>query len=166
MILFIVVLIEVIAIDYVFSLVDIPIYYYLIAFVVGCVFWRTVNWDIGLLFGYLFLVLATTILVRQSSPGPHFKPEPFWSWRAWDTQRGQIIANVIMFIPIGFLAGYRGGWKSLVVAIVISCLIEVLQLVTGRGLCEFDDVFHNCIGAVVGVVGSMLVRKKIIRSKR
>lgn len=39
--------------------------------------------------------------------------------------------------------------------------IEILQLVTSRGLCEFDDVFHNMIGAIIGVVIVMVVGKKL-----
>ena len=37
--------------------------------------------------------------------------------------------------------------------------IEILQLVSRRGLCEIDDVVHNMIGAVIGVGIVMLIRK-------
>ena len=39
--------------------------------------------------------------------------------------------------------------------------IEILQLVTSRGLCEFDDVFHNMIGAVIGV-GIVMIGRKLL----
>lgn len=35
----------------------------------------------------------------------------------------------------------------------------MLQLITARGLCEFDDVIHNTIGAIVGV-GLVMIWKK------
>jgi glycopeptide antibiotics resistance protein len=55
-----------------------------------------------------------------------------------------------MFLPVGILAGHLWKWKGLWVAAGLSIVIEHLQLVTSRGLCEFDDVIHNMIGAVIG----------------
>ena len=109
-----------------------------------------------MLIGYAFLILAETVLIRKPFSGQHFNPELFWSWRAWNVQRGQIIANVIMFIPVGVLTGTLWKWRGLWVAAGLSIAIELLQLITARGLCEFDDVFHNMIGAVVGVGVVML----------
>jgi glycopeptide antibiotics resistance protein len=34
----------------------------------------------------------------------------------------------------------------------LSVCIELTQLVTARGLCEFDDVFNNTLGAWLGYV--------------
>lgn len=36
------------------------------------------------------------------------------------------------------------------IALCFSVGIEIMQFVTGRGLMEFDDVFNNTVGAVVG----------------
>ena len=66
-------------------------------------------------------------------------------------QKEQILTNVIMFVPVGVLAGRIWRWKGLWVAAGLSVGIEILQLVTSRGLCEFDDVFHNMVGAIIGV---------------
>lgn len=43
----------------------------------------------------------------------------------------------------------------------MSLLIEVLQLVSVRGLCELDDVMHNYLGAVVGIGLVVLIRKRM-----
>lgn len=109
--------------------------------------------------GYAFLVLAETILTRKPFIGSHFQPELFWSWRAWDKQSGQVIANVIMFIPVGVIAGWLWRWKGLWIAAGLSLLIEILQLITSRGLMEFDDVMHNCLGAAVGMMIVMMMKK-------
>lgn len=45
-------------------------------------------------------------------------------------------------------------------------VIEILQLVTSRGLMEFDDVIHNCIGTVFGFGVMMIVRRLIQRRER
>jgi glycopeptide antibiotics resistance protein len=121
--------------------------------------------SLGLLIGYAFLILAETVLIRKPFSGQHFNPELFWSWRQWKIQRNQILTNVIMFLPVGVLAGSIWRWKGLGVAAGLSAAIEILQLVTSRGLCEFDDVFHNMIGAVIGVGIVMLMRTAIDRSK-
>lgn len=34
---------------------------------------------------------------------------------------------------------------------------------SGRGLCEFDDVIHNGLGAALGIVIIVLVAKKCLR---
>ena len=63
-----------------------------------------------------------------------------------------------MFIPIGVLTGLIWKWKGLLVAVGLSFVIEILQLITCRGLCEFDDVIHNTLGAIIGVGLVMLIR--------
>ena len=115
--------------------------------------------SVGLLIGYTFLILAETVLIRKPFSGQHFNPELFWSWRAWDLQRNQILTNVVMFLPIGVIAGRIWRWRGLWVAAGLSVVIEVLQLITARGLCEFDDVMHNMIGAAIGVGIVMLCAK-------
>ena len=102
------------------------------------------------LVGFAFHILAETVLIRKSFSGQHFDPEFFRSWRQCKIQRNQILTNVIMFAPIGVLTGHLWKWRGLLFAAGLSIVIELLQLITVRGLCEFDDVFHNMIGAAIG----------------
>lgn len=46
----------------------------------------------------------------------------------------------------------------------LSCVVELLQLVTSRGSCEFDDVIHNAVGTAVGV-GIILLGRKLFRGE-
>lgn len=76
----------------------------------------------------------------------------------------QIQANILMFVPIGFLLmeiGKRIKRKAVRVLYMImstlagflfSVLIEYMQYRLHRGLCEVDDVIHNTIGTIVGIV--------------
>ena len=111
----------------------------------------TKKWAVGLLLGYCFFVLAVTILIRTPFEGLHFQPELFWSYKVWNVQREQIIANVIMFIPVGVLGGLIWRWKAVAFAAVFSVIIEVVQLVSRRGLFEFDDIIHNTLSAAIGL---------------
>ena len=76
-------------------------------------------------------------------------------------QQNQILANVIMFLPVGVLAGRIWRWRGLWVAAGLSAAIEILQLITARGLCEFDDVIHNMVGAAIGV-GIVMIGRKLL----
>lgn len=114
-----------------------------------------------MLIGYTFLILAETVLIRKPFSGQHFNPELFWSWRQFSVQRNQILTNVIMFVPVGVLASCRWKWKGILAAAGLSVGIEILQLITARGLCEFDDVFHNMIGALIGV-GVVMIGRKLL----
>jgi glycopeptide antibiotics resistance protein len=87
--------------------------------------------------------------IRESGAEPKCELQIFWSYRVWEAQKEQIIANVIMFLPIGLTAGAVFGWKSILLGFGLSAVIESLQLVTYRGLFEFDDI-HNTLGAAIG----------------
>ena len=70
-----------------------------------------------------------------------------------------------MFLPVGVLAGRIWSWKGLWIAAGLSVGIEILQLVTARGLCEFDDVIHNMIGAVIGI-GVVMIGKVALKHQK
>ena len=64
----------------------------------------------------------------------------------------QVMANVIMFMPIGFLISHyiRKSWLSVSIAAVFSASLEFLQFVLRKGLCETDDIISNTFGALIG----------------
>lgn len=135
------------------------------AAVVGVVVWRL--WGkltLSIHAVYAFLIFAATVLNRQPFTGEHFQPIPFWSWKEWKIQKNQILRNVIVFVPIGCLSGWLWKWKGLLFSIVLSLSIELLQLISKRGLCELDDVLHNCIGTTVGIGIVMLMREVMKRT--
>lgn len=151
-------------IDYVLDLLNIPVWWYLIAFIISAFCWKIWKWDIGILAGYIFLMLCITALARGPSTDIHFQPKLFWSWKEWDSQGSQILANMAMFLPVGLLLGQRLSWKSVPIAVGLSFIIEILQRVTGRGLMEYDDVIHNTIGTLIGI-GIISLIKTMIRKQ-
>lgn len=144
--------------------------YYLIALVLFLLLFKT--WkkvSISLLITYCFLIFATTVLARTSQDNVSYNLTPFrlFEINEWWTNHDlmlQIKANILMFVPIGFLlmlAGrvFKGKLVRALFAIVsiiasfsFSVLIEYMQYRFHRGLCEADDVIHNTIGAVIGVL--------------
>lgn len=121
----------------------------------------TKKWAIGLLIGYFLIILGETVLFRTPFDGQHFQPQLFWSHKVWDVQKKQIIANVLMFIPLGLLAGSRWKWKGILLGIGLSMTVELLQLISRRGLFEFDDVLHNTMGTFIGVSIYILVETAV-----
>ena len=100
----------------------------------------TKKWTAGVLIGYVLIILGETVLFRKPFGGQHFQPQLFWSYEVWDVQKKQIIANVLLFIPLGFLVGSLWKWKGGVIGVGFSVAIELLQLISNRGLFEFDDI--------------------------
>ena len=112
---------------------------------------------------YIFAVLWLTLLDRQWGKR-QAELMPFWEVQNLmenisikylrDFWLVQIFGNIAMFIPLGVLLPYLCGitkFKSVfLMSLAFSAGIEITQYITGRGLCEFDDVFNNTLGAFVG----------------
>jgi glycopeptide antibiotics resistance protein len=78
----------------------------------------------------------------------------------------QHILNVLMFIPIGFflcatIYGIRF-MHVIEIGCLLSVMIEILQLITRRGVCNIDDVIHNTIGCAIGY-GIYIFCSKIVK---
>ena len=68
--------------------------------------------------------------------------------------------NVILFIPVGILMKMRYSVKySLVISGGVSLFIEVMQLITHKGLFEISDLIFNMIGGGIGIVCIVLTQK-------
>ena len=111
-----------------------------------------------LLLIYIIFTLIFTIVIRGIDVNEP-KYELFWSYREWISGNNrigrQIIGNILMFCPIGYLlAGIIHGRKSIIITALLglslSCIIEVIQLITMRGMFELDDIFNNTVGTVMG----------------
>ena len=119
-----------------------------------------------LLVVYLGIVFASTVFTRNSDGIWHYELMPFWSWREVilgnTYMMTEIILNVILFLPIGILLPvlfhrmFR--WRQgLLIGIFLSAVIEITQLVSCRGLFEWDDMLHNGTGCMLGCLLTNLV---------
>ena len=119
------------------------------------------KWTVGLLIIYVIIILCVTVLFREPFNGQHFQPQLFWSYEVWEIQKEQIIENVLLFIPLGLIAGSLFKWKGILAGTGISLLVELLQLISARGLFEFDDIVHNTFGTFIGISIYMICVKLI-----
>lgn len=91
-----------------------------------------------------FIILYITIISREPYNERIFKP------LLWELRRhmwGDIIKNIALFIPFGFIIGR---WKGAAIGFFFSCGVETTQYFTRLGFCELDDVLNNTIGALIG----------------
>ena len=113
-----------------------------------------------LLLPYSAVVLRLTLIGRPVEERRHaFRP--FYEIRGLLTSAypefyaNQIAGNLAMLLPLGILlpcafAPMRRFYRTAAAALLVSLSIETAQYLTGRGLCETDDVLHNTVGACVG----------------
>ena len=107
---------------------------------------------------YLSLLFASTVFHRSYAENRGHNFNLFWSYSAivegQEEYMAENLLNVFAFIPIGFCLGMilrtAKWWKVLGIGILISASIELLQYFLKRGFAEFDDVFHNVLGCLIG----------------
>ncbi len=113
-------------------------------------------------FPYILTVLSLTLLDRIPFPNYRYNLTILWSYENfnyafWPNGR-QVVCNIIMLLPFGFMLPFmledtkykKIGYYTPILAIIFSSLIEITQLITKRGFFEFDDIFHNSMGALLG----------------
>lgn len=104
---------------------------------------------------YIYFIFTQTVLGRS------VQIEPIFKGLFWEIQNGMwsdILLNILLFIPLGFLIG---GWKGILCGFILSCGIELTQYFCRLGYCELDDVLNNTIGSAIGVGLNVVIRKSI-----
>lgn len=109
---------------------------------------------------YLVVVLGATMFSRGSWYENGRVMPLFYSYKeAWNgfeaRQWRNIILNILMFVPFGFLLPlcirkFECFWKTYLAGLLFTVTIELLQLVLKKGIFEFDDIFNNFCGAMIG----------------
>ena len=128
--------------------------------IIGFYGWKRGWRKIGglLLVEYIFMLLCSTVVFRATAEVRKYDWEPFWSYKAIEEGRAELlpenIMNVVVFVPVGLLLAsafrYIKWWQVLGIGCLMSMSIEILQFVLKRGFAETDDVMHNTLGCVLG----------------
>ena len=118
--------------------------------------------SVSILLSYMFLVFASTVLSRTEAEAASFVLKPFrFFWRYNMDLFYQVMANVMMFIPIGCLSA-RNMRRPVLFGFLFSCLIEGLQLLFRIGLCEVDDIISNTVGVIIGFAMYRVIHKWVL----
>lgn len=82
--------------------------------------------------------------------------------------------NIILFYPAGLIGGmvlprkWPGWLRCILVVLLLAAMsagIEWMQYRFSLGQCEIDDVLHNTVGALLGVLISLYARKYAAKGK-
>ena len=61
-----------------------------------------------------------------------------------------LAGNIIMFIPAGFFLSRGSLSKCIQKALLLTLLVEIVQVFTLRGSFDIDDIMLNVAGAIIG----------------
>lgn len=115
------------------------------------------------LFCSVFLIIFATILCTPITfqPERHFLNLIPFNWRENGLKQFFIeeLANIILFIPLGFFVpaifrSKRKAYRTVSITFAITFGIEFLQYFIGR-LSDIDDIITNLLG---GIIGYMIFR--------
>ncbi len=69
----------------------------------------------------------------------------------------QFYLNMMLFVPMGYLLPYVFRWfrdrvrvRPVLFCLLLSFVVENLQLVSQRGMYDFDDIISNTLGGFIG----------------
>ncbi|HEX7301483.1 VanZ family protein [Lentzea sp.] len=105
-------------------------------------------------FAGIFLGLVLALTFSRSQPSWALVGTRFCALNGFSVNGVSELFNALLFVPPVWCAvlATRRPLAVLVSAVASSALIEVLQPLVGRGLCETQDLLNNSAGAVVAAV--------------
>lgn len=115
-------------------------------------------WSIFLI--YTVIVLGATFIHRTPVMYENINLHIFSSYiKVWNRfsllELRNIIFNILMFLPLGFVLPllFKKCEKFYITYFLGLCMtisIEVLQLISKRGIFEIDDIINNTLGCMIG----------------
>lgn len=106
---------------------------------------------------YVITLLYITILGRANVPEKSVELRFLWEYKLLLSGKTewleQIMGNIFLFIPFGVLYAewkFQGYKRTVFVGCIASLVIEVIQVIFNVGLFEFDDIFNNSLGVLLG----------------
>lgn len=118
----------------------------------------------------LAAILAMTLLNREiGAYSKSFELDFLWSYRAalFKGNLGlaaEILENILLFIPLGFMlpvffSFFERARHTVLAGLLLSATVELIQGFTAMGLFEFDDIFNNTMGTLVGFFLWAMIKK-------
>ena len=125
---------------------------------------------ISLIFISIFFILSKTVFTRNHEQLSSLSLIPFESYLkvtggANKELLRQNYMNVLLFYPLGLVSGLLSSKKYQKVLwlfsfFILSVLIELVQYKFCLGYSEIDDVIHNTLGVLTGIMVSYLDVKR------
>jgi len=114
-----------------------------------------------LLLGYLALVVGVLVLAPFHPQAPTF--DRILLFPGGVQGRADILMNVALFVPLGFLLERSlGVTRTALLGVLVSLGIETAQLFLPGRWSTLSDVVANGLGGWIGAMGSRLVRQHLV----
>lgn len=118
----------------------------------------------------LAAILTMTLFNREiGAYSKSFELDFLWSYKAalFKGNLGlaaEILENILLFIPLGFMLPafftcFEKARNTVLTGLMLSSMVELIQGFTAMGLFEFDDIFNNSAGALIGFFLWVVVKK-------
>jgi len=125
----------------------------------------------ALFFTYLTMILVITFLSRESGSQKALDLELFSTFGINRRNDAYVVENVLLFIPYGIISPmafkfFKNFFSCFLLGAVTSLGVELLQLVTGRGFFQIDDIMTNVVGMVMGFLIVTIARGVYKRKKK
>lgn len=114
------------------------------------------------LIAYLGIILQMGLFSRPFGSIREIKWIPFATPGGGQLIILYALANLILFIPVGFLVTktFRNSvdsiWRLVIIVLAISLIIEIIQYVFACGTSEVEDLITNVLG---GIAGYLIAKK-------
>jgi len=122
---------------------------------------RFLFWTLFL--AYIALILCVTLIFFRGAPYGSAELNPIAGYiraaaappRLAHIEIRNIILNILMFVPLGFFIpflwhGLSKFYLVLSISLAFTLTIEIIQLITARGVFSVEDILHNALGAIIG----------------
>lgn len=129
---------------------------------------------ITILIIYIGIVLGATLGIRSSGyEGANLYLFSSYkeAWNSFSLREWRyIILNILMFVPLGIMLPLifekcEKWYITYLAGFVATLFIEILQLVSKRGIFELDDILNNTIGCMIGY-GLVMIFISIFKNKK
>ena len=95
--------------------------------------------------------------------------EPFLMFKQFRLSSKQVVGNAVMLLPLGIFIPLlfprlSAFFYVFIICLLVSVMIELMQLITSYRSTDIDDVILNTSGAVAGYIIFILARVLVKRS--
>lgn len=106
---------------------------------------------------YLLIIFCLTLLSREQGSTSKIDLEIGSTLRINMRNNAYVIENILLFIPYGFCLAWKfgsrkKGLKNLFLGLLTTVGVECIQLFTGRGVFQIDDILTNTAGCMIGLI--------------
>lgn len=109
--------------------------------------------SLGVVLGVTF---SRTLPDYSSMPGVVAQDRPFCYLNGFSASGANELLNLLLFVPLVFFAvlATRRPLAVAGAAVALSAVIELVQPITNRGLCETQDFLNNSAGSLVAAAAA------------